>query len=177
MTRIPRCETNRGRGSRREYRSPLGAWRSPPTDWLQISWDSHFGVDGPERHVVCYYLRGRALLNFVGQVPRAKRSPRSRGPPSSWERLKQISQVGTRTFKRSSMNEQRSCFSLVALLPAADRDVEHSLGDVGWRCGSRDIASSRSGRLHGDRKRRRPNAALCQSTQANGGPKNAGTES
>ena len=29
------------------------------------------------------------------------------------------------------MNEQRSCFSLVALLPAADRDVEHSLGDVG----------------------------------------------
>ena len=56
------------------------------------------------------------------------------------------------------MNEQRSCFSLVALLPAADRDVEHSLGDVGWRCGSRDIASSRSGRLHGDRKRRRSNA-------------------
>jgi salicylate hydroxylase len=43
---------------------------------------------GPGRHVVCYYLRGGALLNFVGQVETEEISEESWTAKFPWERLK-----------------------------------------------------------------------------------------
>ena len=43
---------------------------------------------GPGRHVVCYYLRGGALLNFVGQVETEEISEESWSAKFPWERLK-----------------------------------------------------------------------------------------
>ena len=43
---------------------------------------------GPGRHVVCYYLRGGALLNFVGLVETEDISEESWTAKFSWERLK-----------------------------------------------------------------------------------------
>jgi salicylate hydroxylase len=43
---------------------------------------------GPGRHVVCYYLRGGALLNFVGLVETEEISEESWTAKFPWERLK-----------------------------------------------------------------------------------------
>jgi salicylate hydroxylase len=43
---------------------------------------------GPGRHVVCYYLRGGALLNFVGQVETEEISEESWTAKFPWEKLK-----------------------------------------------------------------------------------------
>jgi salicylate hydroxylase len=67
------------------------AWRlTLPTDQLP---DDFMGQVmsvwmGPGRHVVCYYLRGGALLNFVGLVETEEISEESWTAKFPWERLK-----------------------------------------------------------------------------------------
>jgi salicylate hydroxylase len=67
------------------------AWRlTLPTDQLP---DDFMGQVmsvwmGPGRHVVCYYLRGGALLNFVGLVETEDISEESWTAKFPWERLK-----------------------------------------------------------------------------------------
>jgi len=67
------------------------AWRlTLPTDQLP---DNFMGQVmsvwmGPGRHVVCYYLRGGALLNFVGLVETEEISEESWTAKFPWERLK-----------------------------------------------------------------------------------------
>ncbi|HEY3150505.1 MAG TPA: FAD-dependent monooxygenase, partial [Candidatus Binatia bacterium] len=67
------------------------AWRlTLPTDQLP---DDFMGRVmsvwmGPGRHVVCYYLRGGALLNFVGLVETEEISEESWTAKFPWERLK-----------------------------------------------------------------------------------------
>ena len=63
---------------------------------------------GPEGHVVCYYLRGGTLLNFVGSS-RPTRSPRSPGPSSC---------RGTSSRRSSKAGIRRSR----PIIDAADKD-------------------------------------------------------
>ena len=138
------------------------AWRlTLPTDQLP---DNFMGQVmsvwmGPGRHVVCYYLRGGALLNFVGLVETEEISEESWTAKFPWERLKadfagwheDIQTVIDRTDRDSAL-------SLVALLPAANYDVEHASRDIARRCSACDLALSRPGCRDGDRRRRRADA-------------------
>jgi len=66
------------------------AWRlTLPTDQLPDFMGQVMSVwMGPGRHVVCYYLRGGALLNFVGLVETEEISEESWTAKFPWERLK-----------------------------------------------------------------------------------------
>jgi salicylate hydroxylase len=67
------------------------AWRlTIPADQLPGSFmDQVMSVwMGPGRHVVCYYLRGGALLNFVGLVETDELSEESWTAKFPWEKLK-----------------------------------------------------------------------------------------
>ena len=67
------------------------AWRlTLPTDQLPSNFMGEVMSVwmGPGRHVVCYYLRGGALLNFVGLVETEDISEESWTAKFPWERLK-----------------------------------------------------------------------------------------
>ena len=67
------------------------AWRlTLPTDQLPSNFMGEVMSVwmGPGRHVVCYYLRGGALLNFVGLVETEDISEESWTAKFQWERLK-----------------------------------------------------------------------------------------
>jgi salicylate hydroxylase len=78
-------------GADRASYSGDAAWRiTVPAEHLP---DNFMGQDmsvwmGPGRHAVCYYLRGGALLNFVGLVETNEVSEESWTAKFPWERLK-----------------------------------------------------------------------------------------
>ena len=110
---------------------------------------------GPGRHVVTYYLRAGALLNFVGLVETDEVSEESWTAKFPWERFKA-------DFEGWHADVQ-------TIIDAADRDgcyrwsLHYRPAITNWSTRRAtllgdsvhpDTALSRSGRLHGDRGRR-----------------------
>ncbi len=114
---------------------------------------------GPGGHVVCYYLRGGALLNFVGLVETDDVSDESWTVKTSWDALK-AHFAGWHPMLQTVIDaaDKDQCYLLVAAQPAADSQLEHCARDAARRCRASDAALSRAGRGDGDRGRRRADA-------------------
>ena len=66
---------------------------------------------GPGRHAVCYYLRGGALLNFVGLVETDEVSEESWTAKFPWEKLKSDFEAWHPDLQMSSIKPTETCAS------------------------------------------------------------------
>ena len=114
---------------------------------------------GPGGHVVCYYLRGGALLNFVGIVETDEVSEESWTVKLPWERLK-ADYRGWHPMIQTIIDaaDKDQCYRWSLHNRPPIRELEHRARDAAGRLRASDAALSRAGRGDGDRGRRRAGA-------------------
>ena len=110
---------------------------------------------GPEGHVVCYYLRGGALVNFVGIVETDEVSEESWTVKLPWDELKAQYRgwhPALQTIIDAADKDQCYRWSLFNRPPI--RQLEHQARHAVGRCRASDPAVSGAGRGDVDRGRR-----------------------